>query len=156
MPIILDGMKRLFRRAAGCALQAVLFVDSGASAGAALSPPNAAPITIRECSVGEDAARMNPLIGVQPPRTSGVTIAYVNDADVAASEIHFRVKYRGRTLAFVDRGAFPPHAKLTRTFANMSEVFTGNSADCSVTSATFADGSRWDPATPAPSPAASP
>jgi hypothetical protein len=150
-------MKCLIRRAAGFAAHAALLINLSAPAGADPSAPNAVPIKVGGCSVGEGAQRMNPLIGgVQPARTSGVTIGYVNGAEVAASEIHFRVKYHGRTLNFVDRGSFPAQAKFTRTFTNISEVFTGNSADCSVMSARFVDGSRWDAATPSPSPAASP
>jgi len=113
------------------------------------------PITIDHCTIADQAALDNPRIGMRTSSVAGLTIVYTNDRDVAASEVDFRVRYQGRTLKFVDRRSIPAHAKISREFSNFNAVFYGNSADCSVTSAAFADGTRWDGSgqaqTPAPS-----
>ncbi len=114
-------------------------------------PPN--PIDVTRCSVSEQPVIENPKIGFRPAQVSGVTIVYTNTRDVAAAEIRFRIRYGGLTRFVVDRGALPPGKKISREFSTIDAIFSGDSADCSATSASFTDGTKWsaaDTATPAP------
>lgn len=114
----------------------------------------ASPIKVDHCTMAEQAAMVNPKIGLRLATAAGLTIVYTNERDVAAGDIHFRVRYAGSTLTFVDRGTFAPHAKISREFDSFSAVFSGSAADCSVTSATFVDGTRWDAPVAGQTPAA--
>lgn len=115
----------------------------GAAADA--QPADAPPVRIEGCSVSGQAVMQNPKIGLRLPRVSGVTIAYVNERDIIATEVHFRVRYQGETGTLVDRGSLAPGKKITREFTTFNAIFNGSgSVDCAVTSVVFADASHWD------------
>ncbi len=126
-------------------------------AAAAERDPAAAPIEIGGCTMSEDPTPQNPeRAGPRTSTVAGLTVELTNERDVAATGIRLRVRYRGQKFTFDDRGTFAPHLKLTREFTKINSVFAGDSADCSVISVTFADGTRWDAppetASPAPTP----
>jgi hypothetical protein len=138
--------------AQGALIAVVAAAISGSAAAADGSAPM--PIAVDGCTMSENPAPPNMLTNnAQPPMASGLGIVYTNERDVAATEVDFRVHYNGQTLKLVDRGLFAPHAKLSRNFNKFSVAFAGSSADCSVTAAVFADGTHWNAADAAPSPA---
>jgi hypothetical protein len=118
--------------------------------------PAATPITIGHCTVDEATAIQAPKIGFRTSFADGIVIAYTNERDTAATEVRFRIKYAGQTLVFVDRTNVAAHAKADREFSKFTAVYIGSKVDCSVLSATFADGTRWDAPDATPVPAASP
>jgi hypothetical protein len=115
----------------------------------------AAPITIDHCTVAEQAVVRNPRSGFRMSPAGALTIVYTNDRDVAASDIAFRVSYQGRSRTFIDRGSFAPHTKISHEFNSWGAIYDGSSADCSLISAAFADGTRWDAVSQAQTPAPS-
>lgn len=124
-----------------------------AGAGDADSGPAAGPITIDHCSIDKASAVENPRVGLRTSFVNGIVIGYTNERDAAATEIHFSVRYAGKTLTFVDRGTFAAHAKVEREFTKFSAVYSGSPVECRAVSASFADGSRWDAPDQTPSPA---
>jgi hypothetical protein len=143
-----------FAHAAALAL-AAFFACSvlPAAADDAVSGPATAPITIDHCSIDKASAVENPRVGLRTSFVNGIAIGYTNERDAAATEIHFSVRYAGKTLTFVDRGTFGPHAKVEREFTKFSAVYSGSPVECRAVSASFADGSRWDAPDQTPSPA---
>ena len=148
-------MKAFLARAVVPAVAAFLTYTLPAHADDA--PDVAPPIRIDNCTMSEHPRIENPeRAGPRVSTADALTIIYSNNRDVAATEIHFRARYRGKTLNLVDRGSFAPHVKLTRGFSSFDLIFSGSPADCSVTSVTFSDGSHWDVPTAAVSPAPNP
>jgi hypothetical protein len=127
------------------AIAACLFTSAWPTAASANDDTAAAaPIAIDRCTVDEAAAIENPKIGFRSSTVAGIVVAFTNERDAPANEVRFRIRYGGNKLTFVDRGTFAPHAKLSHEFSKFSVVYEGSSVDCSVLSAVFSDGSRWD------------
>jgi hypothetical protein len=137
-----------------CASAFLLASSLGA---AAAEGQDAAPVTIESCTMSANAIVQDPeRAGPRTPSIDGLTIVYSNDRDVAATEIHVRARYRGRTFNLVDRAAVSPRTKATHLFRSLSGIFAGTQADCSPVSVVFSDGSRWDAPAELTSPTPSP
>ncbi len=76
---------------------------------------------------------------------SGVSLRFVNLGAVAATRMNIALHYQGAAETMVASGTFAARNPIDRNVAAFSgALYAGASADCSVTSATFADGSTWN------------
>jgi len=81
-----------------------------------------------------------------PFQVSNLRITFVNQAPLTATNVRFAVRYADRTQIIDDAGTFSSGTPITQDFtpaANSGQY--GGSAECSVQSVTFADGSTWQP-----------
>lgn len=135
----------------------IIAVLGAAPATAALPQTAGSNITIRTCAVKlppAPHASQGPNRHGLPARSytvalstnDGLTIAFTNDAHVAAKEVDFRFGTGQKTLATVrDSGSFAPGVLVTHRFTlphDMSVIGIG-SAECRVTKVLYANGSHW-------------
>jgi hypothetical protein len=84
--------------------------------------------------------------GTAPYQTSNLRISFVNQAPVTATNVRFIVRYADRTQVIEDAGTFSSGTPITQDFTPATNApYGGSSAQCSVESVTFSDGSTWQP-----------
>jgi len=104
----------------------------------------AAPIRIERCAVNVRSFLQDPFNGMRMNFVSGISLRFVNVRDVAATRVNISLHYQGATETMVAGGTFAAGDLIDRDVAAFSAaLYAGPSPNCSVTSATFADGSTW-------------
>jgi hypothetical protein len=82
-----------------------------------------------------------------PFQTASLRISFVNQAPLTATNVRFAVRYADRTQIIDDAGPFSSGTPITQDFTPAAgSAFSTGSAQCSVESVTFSDGSTWQPA----------
>jgi hypothetical protein len=137
---------------AGIAAAAALLTPLGAFAHP-ISPPGVAPIAVRSCEVTQKtAASYRPWYGwryaapfAPPPATNGLRIVFANRTNVPATEVGFRVAYRGAVEYVRDAGTFSPGVSIDHSYSQFVDfAFLGSQPNaCRPVFAKFADGSIW-------------
>jgi|ERR1700733_2374993 len=82
-----------------------------------------------------------------PFQVSNLRISFVNQAPLTATNVRFAVRYADRTQIIEDAGTFSSGTPITQDFTPTAlSAYGAGSAQCSVESVTFSDGSTWQPA----------
>ena len=78
---------------------------------------------------------------VQPYR--GIHIIFTNEGTVPADEVHFTVRYAGRTEHPVDKGIFSPHVRIDHAYPGFHNMLWRSLLpdSCTVDYVHFTDGS---------------
>jgi hypothetical protein len=122
---------------------------AGALTLAAGSPATAAPppVSVVSCDISTlqgDGVLFVPTMA--PIVTSTLRLTFVNDAPLAATDVHFAVRYDNSTQIVDESGTFSSGTPITREFSPSTDLYYNGPAACSVQSVTFSDGSTWQPA----------
>jgi hypothetical protein len=104
------------------------------------------PVRISACEITRRARTRNTFNPYPLAVTGGLHVSFVDLRSVAASEVRFRVDYRGESEVVVDSGMFSPGATISHSFDNFSDyAYLGPRPNlCRVVSVRFADGSIWN------------
>jgi hypothetical protein len=121
---------------------------AGALTLAAASPAAAAvpPVSIISCDyngLSSDGGQLIP--ATAPFETSNLHVTFANRAPLAATDVRFAVNYAGHTDVIDDAGTFASGSTFAQDFTPSTNVEYTGSAQCSVQSVTFSDGSTWQP-----------
>jgi hypothetical protein len=101
------------------------------------------PIVIDECRITNTRS----YVSVDKP----VVLAFTNRRATPAEEIHFTVRYAGRTEQIVDKGTFSQNVRIDHAFRGFyNQRYQASSPSCAVDYVEFRDGSVWTAATPSP------
>ena len=105
-----------------------------------------APVSVVACDYSTFASEGGQLIpDTAPFRTSNLRITFVNQAPKTATDVRFAVRYADRTQIIEDAGTFSSGTPITQDFTPSTNDPYAGSAQCSVESVTFSDGSTWQP-----------
>jgi hypothetical protein len=86
-----------------------------------------------------------------------LVLAFTNRRATPADEIHFTVRYAGRTEHIVDRGVFSQNVRIDHAFPGFYNArYWAAPPSCSVDYVEFRDGSVWTATTSAPDQRAGP
>ncbi|MGD1065626.1 MAG: hypothetical protein ABR975_02315 [Vulcanimicrobiaceae bacterium] len=112
-----------------------------------------APIAIDKCEIAQRSVSdpFRPWHGWRYPdrnrlpQTNGLRIAFVNQTNTPATEVGFRVGYRGSVEYVRDAGTFSPGVAIDHTHSQFIDyAYLGSRPNsCKVVFARFADGSMW-------------
>jgi hypothetical protein len=131
---------------------AVILAPLGAFAHPASPPGGAAPIAVHSCEVTQKIATSHhPWYGWRyptsfaVPSTNGLRIVFANHTTVPATEVGFRVAYRGAVEYVRDAGTFSPGVPIDHSYSQFVDfAFLGSHPNvCRPVFAKFADGSTW-------------
>jgi len=127
-------------------LAAAMLTALLAPAGAvAASASTTGPINLGECTVNGLADSVLALSYASSFTTvDGLSISFINGGTAPATSIDFLVRYGGRSYDLIANGSFASQTPVTQSFDGVDRAaFTQDAAQCSVRSATFADGTAW-------------
>jgi hypothetical protein len=113
-----------------------LTIAAGSPAAATVSP-----ISVSSCdyiTYDMPAIPATPLL-----RHADLRITFTNQAPVTATDVRFAVRYRSSTEVVDETGKFSSGTPITHDFQPSEEPWYHGSAQCSVQSVTFSDGSTW-------------
>ena len=96
-------MRSRLRRLGTAGLFGAFLLVSAIGAG-----PEASPIAILRCTINQRMFYVDPF--------ESVTIAFSNRSDRVVDEVHFVMRYNGRTEEIVDRGTFSKNVLSEHTF----------------------------------------
>ena len=130
-------MKPIFLLSAIAGLGGALTLAAGAPAAAAV-----APVSVTSCDYsGLDGTSLVP--ATAPILAGDLRITFVDNAPLAATNVRFAVSYDNVSQIIDDSGTFSSGVPITHDFAPSANLRYTGSAQCSVQSVTFSDGSRW-------------
>jgi hypothetical protein len=125
-------------RALAAGVTGALTLAAGSPAAAAVSP-----ISVSSCDyVTYDMPSIpaTPLL-----RHANLRITFTNEAPLTATDVRFAVRYRASTEVVEENGKFSSGTPITHDFQPSASPWYHGSAECSVQSVTFSDGSTWQP-----------
>jgi hypothetical protein len=104
------------------------------------APPVSAPVKIAECFYVAP-----PIVGFDgmPAQPDAIRIAFVNDSQRVATNVHFVVRYGNHTQTIDESGRFSPGVLIDHEFTPIADATPSKPARCSVEAVTYTDGSRW-------------
>jgi hypothetical protein len=128
---------------AACAPASAQGASPVASPGTTIAGP--APVTIASCLVSRRLRFPDMDSPYQLPITGGLHLGFVNHGASAATEVRFRVDYRGQSDLITVTGSFAPRTLVSRSFENFSDyAYLGPTPNvCAVVMVRFADGTIW-------------
>jgi hypothetical protein len=103
------------------------------------------PVSVVACDYNSFTPGANELSTGTAFHTSNLRITFVNQAPLTATNVRFAVRYADRTQIIEDAGAFSSGTPITQDFTPATNDPYNGTAQCSVESVTFSDGSTWQP-----------
>ena len=124
------------------ALPAPGFSQPQATAAAASAPP----VSISACEITRRARTRNVTNPYPLAITGGLHISFAVRGPLAATDVRFRVDYRGESEIVPDAGTFSSGATISHSYDNFSDyAFLGPTPNvCRVVTVRFSDGSVWN------------
>jgi hypothetical protein len=115
-----------------------LTLAAGSPAAAAVSP-----ISVSSCDY---TTYVVPTIPATPLlRHANLRITFTNQAHLTATDVRFAVRYRSSTEVVEETGKFSSGTPITQDFEPSAAAGYHGSAQCSVQSVRFSDGTTWEP-----------
>jgi hypothetical protein len=107
----------------------------------AAASPGASPISVSSCDY---TPYVVPTIPAAPlSRHANLRITFTNQAPLTATGVRFAVRYRSGSEVVEETGKFSSGTPITQDFEPSAAAAFHGSAECSVQSVRFTDGSTW-------------